>query len=34
MMGKINWRSVGLWILLILLIVLLVDLFLSGGFFE
>jgi len=33
-MVKINWSKVGLWIMLILVIILLLDLFLSGGFFE
>ena len=31
---KLNWSKVGLWVMLILLFLLLVDLILSGGFFE
>ncbi len=30
----LNWSKIGLWIMLILLLLFLVDLFLSGGFFE
>jgi len=33
-MKKINWISVGIGIMAILLIIFMIDLFLSGGFFE